>query len=290
MCRACARPLTASPARAVRIEAVNEAGRDRRHRASGRRRGRAFERRMRAREEAELSPLAVRSYPGAAGARRSRLRPAHPVSARPRPDRPLQGVPAAQAQDAGVRGPERRPLPHPADPHARGHPGLAHGRPCAGAQRGSGRGDRPRPRPRSPAVRPRRRGGAGPLPARALRGALPAPRALAARGRHARARRPGPEPDRTGARRDRQPLRPRAAAGDAGGQDRAAGRPGRLHQPRHRRRRARRACSRRPTCPPKPIEILGDTGPRRIDTLVHDLVEHSDAAGDIVQGETSAGR
>ena len=37
--------------------------------------------------------------------------------------------------------------------------------------------------------------------------------------------------------------------------------------------------------PPGPIEILGETGPRRIDTLVHDLVEHSEAAGDIVQGE-----
>jgi dGTPase len=37
--------------------------------------------------------------------------------------------------------------------------------------------------------------------------------------------------------------------------------------------------------PEGPIEILGDTGPRRIDMLVHDLVEHSDAAGEIVQGE-----
>ena len=37
--------------------------------------------------------------------------------------------------------------------------------------------------------------------------------------------------------------------------------------------------------PTRPIAILGDTGPRRIDMLVHDLVEHSDAAGDIVQGE-----
>jgi dGTPase len=36
--------------------------------------------------------------------------------------------------------------------------------------------------------------------------------------------------------------------------------------------------------PARAIEILGDSGPRRIDTLVHDLVEHSDAAGDIVQG------
>jgi dGTPase len=36
--------------------------------------------------------------------------------------------------------------------------------------------------------------------------------------------------------------------------------------------------------PGEPIAILGDTGPRRIDMLVHDLVEHSRAAGDIVQG------
>jgi dGTPase len=36
--------------------------------------------------------------------------------------------------------------------------------------------------------------------------------------------------------------------------------------------------------PEGPIEALGDTGSRRIDTLVHDLVEHSDRAGDIVQG------
>jgi dGTPase len=37
--------------------------------------------------------------------------------------------------------------------------------------------------------------------------------------------------------------------------------------------------------PAEPIEILGPTGPRRIDTLVHDLVETSEPAGDIVQGE-----
>ncbi len=38
--------------------------------------------------------------------------------------------------------------------------------------------------------------------------------------------------------------------------------------------------------PTKPIEILGDTGPERIDALVHDLVEHSEREGDIVQGDT----
>jgi dGTPase len=37
--------------------------------------------------------------------------------------------------------------------------------------------------------------------------------------------------------------------------------------------------------PTGPIAVLGDSGPRRIDTLVHDLVEASARAGDIVQGE-----
>jgi dGTPase len=41
--------------------------------------------------------------------------------------------------------------------------------------------------------------------------------------------------------------------------------------------------------PSRPIETLGESGPRRIDTLVHDLVEHSAQAGDIVQGETVGG-
>ena len=33
------------------------------------------------------------------------------------------------------------------------------------------------------------------------------------------------------------------------------------------------------------IELLGGTGARRIDTLVHDLIESSEAAGDIVQSD-----
>jgi dGTPase len=37
--------------------------------------------------------------------------------------------------------------------------------------------------------------------------------------------------------------------------------------------------------PAGPLAVLGDTGSRRIDTLVHDMVEHSERAGDIVQGE-----
>jgi dGTPase len=38
--------------------------------------------------------------------------------------------------------------------------------------------------------------------------------------------------------------------------------------------------------PQRPIQILGDTGTRRIDTLVHDLVENSERQNDIAQGET----
>ena len=41
--------------------------------------------------------------------------------------------------------------------------------------------------------------------------------------------------------------------------------------------------------PAEEIAVLGETGSRRIDTLVHDLVEHSARAGDIVQGERGRG-
>jgi dGTPase len=41
--------------------------------------------------------------------------------------------------------------------------------------------------------------------------------------------------------------------------------------------------------PAESIALLGDTGPRRIDTLVHDLVEASAQSGDIVQGEAIGG-
>ena len=39
--------------------------------------------------------------------------------------------------------------------------------------------------------------------------------------------------------------------------------------------------------PPEPIAVLGDSGSARIDALVHDMVEHSERAGDIVQGPTA---
>ena len=37
--------------------------------------------------------------------------------------------------------------------------------------------------------------------------------------------------------------------------------------------------------PTEPIAVLGDTGSHRIDALVHDLVEHAERAGAIVQGQ-----
>jgi dGTPase len=41
--------------------------------------------------------------------------------------------------------------------------------------------------------------------------------------------------------------------------------------------------------PVEEIAVLGSTGSARIDTLVHDLVEHSERAGDIVQGDDVGG-
>jgi dGTPase len=37
--------------------------------------------------------------------------------------------------------------------------------------------------------------------------------------------------------------------------------------------------------PVEPLAVLGDSGSARIDTLVHDMVEHSERAGEIVQGQ-----
>jgi dGTPase len=40
--------------------------------------------------------------------------------------------------------------------------------------------------------------------------------------------------------------------------------------------------------PGEPIAVLGSSGSARIDALVHDMVEHSERAGDIVQGSVAA--
>ena len=114
---------------------------------------------------------------------------------------------------------------------------------------------------------------------------VPPLRALAARRRGARARRRRAQPHRRRARRDPLPLRPRADAAHARGPDRADRRPRRLHQPRHRRRRARRRHRRERPARRARSRCSARPGSARIDALVHDLVEHSAPAGDIVQGE-----
>ena len=120
-----------------------------------------FEERMRAEEERRLAPrggaLLRHAWPGRA---RGGVLAPHAVPARPRPHHPRQGVPAPQAQDAGLHRAGGRPLPHAAHAHARGRRDRALGGARAAAERGPDRGDRARARPRTPAVRPRRRGGA----------------------------------------------------------------------------------------------------------------------------------
>ena len=117
----------------------------------------AFEARIRAHEESALSPLAVRSYETRGRAPRGgRVRHPDAVPARPRPDRPLEAVPAAEGQDAGLHRPGRRPLPHPDHAHAGDDRDRPRRRPGAAAERGSDGGDRARPRHGPPAVRPRR--------------------------------------------------------------------------------------------------------------------------------------
>ena len=101
-----------------------------------------------------------RREPRAAARRRPRM-PIRPAFQRDR-DRIIhtQGVPPAEAQDAGVLLADRRSLPHAADAHARGVADRPHHRQGAAPARGADRGDRARPRSRPHAVRPRRRAGA----------------------------------------------------------------------------------------------------------------------------------
>ena len=118
--------------------------------------------------EEQLAPAATRAARRPRpGATRARGPAADGVRARPRPDPARQGLPPAQAQDAGLPEPRRRPLRHPADPHAAGHPGRPVAGPGARPQRDAGRGDRAGPRRRPLAVRPPRRGRARALRARA---------------------------------------------------------------------------------------------------------------------------
>ena len=154
-CRA--HPGTAWHGRTVRSRRWDNVGMDVHRALRARRRGLRRPPGARGRRE-RLRRGAARSYPARRRVPEEDCGAAHAAPARPRPDRPLQGVPPPQAQDAGLRRARGRPLPHAADPHARGHADRAHRGPGAAPQRGPRRGDRPGPRPRPPAVRPHRRG------------------------------------------------------------------------------------------------------------------------------------
>ena len=239
-------------------------------------------------EEDRLSAARHAFLPGAARAPGGGLRPPHAVPARPRPDRALQGVPPAQAQDAGVHLARGRPLPHPPDPHARGLRDRPQRGPGAGAQRGPDRGDRARPRPRPPAVRARRRGGARRLRARALR----------ARFRHnhhslrvvERLEREGrglnlTEQVRDGILRHTGSEEPPATleGGSCGWWTGSPTSTTTSTTP------SAPACSRPTSCRAAEIELLGETGPERIETLVRDVLERSEPVGDVVQGDEVGG-
>ena len=211
--------------------------------------------------------------------------PAHAVPARPRPDRPLEELPPPQVQDAGLHRPEGRPLPHAAHAHARGGGNLARRRARAPAERGS----RPR-RSRSATT--------SATPPFGHTGEEALDEALAERfGRHFRhneqslrvvevLERDGRGLNLTAEVRDgilnhTGPGTPR----DPRGKDRAARRPRRVHQPRHRRRASGPASSRPRICRARRSRCSAHAASRRIDTLVHDLVEASADAGDIVQSD-----
>ena len=204
------RPLPISARRSPRNFGVGAARQ--RDELSGGHRCRPFVKRSKQREREMLAPQAAKSADS-----RGRLRPetrrrrASGVSARSRSHHSQQGLPAAQAQDAGLPGAGRRSLPHPADAHPRGVADRPHDRQGAAAPRRADRSDRPRARPRPHAVRPRRRAGARLADA----GRIPPLRAESADRGRPRERRPRPESHLRGARRHRPALE---------GQGRIAGR------------------------------------------------------------------
>ena len=103
------------------------------------------------------------------------------IPARPRPHHPLQRVPPPGLQDAGVRQPRGRPVPHAPHPFDRGGADRALDRARAAPERGADRGDLPGARPRPHALRARRPGRAQRVHARVRR--LRAQPAVAARRR-----------------------------------------------------------------------------------------------------------
>ena len=236
-----------------------------------------LEDRVRAWEAEYLSDLATRSYPADAPRRGARQPAADALPARPRPDRPLEGLPPPQAQDAGLHRPRGRPLPDPAHPHARGLRDRPHGRPGAGPQRGPDRGDRARPRPRPPALRPHRRGRPRRRPARARRRAASGTTSTRCGSSTSLERDgAGPQPDRarsaTGSSTTPAPSKPATLEG------RIVKLVDRVAYINHDIDDALRAGILQPEdLPAAEIELLGPTGSARIDTLVRDIVDQLDS-------------
>ena len=146
-------------------------------------------------------------------------------------------------------------------------------------------GDRARARPRPPAVRPHRRGRARPLRCASASAATSATTSTRCGSSTARA----PQPHRAGARRHPAPLGP-GRGEPATLEGKIVRLVDRIAYINHDIDDAVRAgVLRVEDLPLEEIAVLGDTGSRRIDRLVHDLVEHSAEAGDIVQGEEVGG-
>ena len=250
----------------------------------------AYERRIREREERELSPLATRSYPAA------RVHPESDCGLRTPFQRDRDRIVHCKAfrrldaQDPGVRGPDRRPLPHPAHAHARGHTGVADGGRALALNEdlveaiglGHDLGHPP----------------FGHIGEEALDRCL-RERFGASFLHHEHSLRVVDTLERDG-----HGLNLNVAVRDG-----IVSHSGRATEPGRRSRarscawstgsptstttsttrlRAGRAHRDRPA-PASRSRSSASTGPRRIDTLVHDLVEHSERAGDIVQGEVIGG-
>ena len=145
------------------------------------------------------------------------------------------------------------------------------------AERGSRRGDRARPRHRPHAVRPRRRGGARRARCATLRRPLPPQRAVAADRR-------APQPDPRGARRHPHAHRRRGSRRRSRARSSASS-TGSPTSTTTSTTRSATASSSEDDLPRDEIDVLGATGSKRIDTLVHDLIETSAREGDIAQSD-----
>ena len=250
---------------------------------------RSLQERVEAWEGEFCSPEATRSYPALRGGRGTRQPAADPVPARPRPRSSTRRPFAASSTRPRSSSPPRATTTGPGSPTRWRPRDLAHRRAGAGPERGPDRGDRPRPRPRPPALRAHRRAGPRRGAARALRRgfrhnehSLRVVDVLEREGQGLNLTEQVRDGilSHTGAPRSRRRWR-------AGSCDSSTASP---TSTTTSTTRCGPGSSPSAICRPSEIGCSGPTGSERIDALVHDLVEHSGEAGDIVQSERSAGR